>query len=159
MGAVQTQRKLERGVIALDEAKKEIGALTKRDLFMLGIALYIGEGTKWQNLVRIVNADPKVIALAIRWLTDICDVDKDAIRLRIHGYPDTDFVKARQYWARVAEVSQSHFQSNVIDTRVGKSANRGTLPFGTVHVNVVGDKRVGTSLGLKIRKWMEVVLD
>jgi len=159
MGAVQRTRKLERGNSALLEAKKEVGVLNKRDLFMLGIALYIGEGTKWQNLVRIVNADPKVIRLAIRWLVEICDVEQGSIRLRIHGYPDTDFKKAQKYWADISGISLHNFQSNVIDKRVGKSEKRGVLPFGTVHVSVVGDKRVGTSLGLKIRKWMEVVLD
>ena len=159
MGAVQMKMKLERGSVALHEARKEIGELNKRDLFMLGIALYIGEGTKWQNLVRIVNADPKVIRLAVRWLKEICDVGENSIRLRIHGYPDTDFKKSQKYWSGVSGIPVNNFQSNIVDKRIGKSEKRGVLPFGTVHVTVVGDGRVGTSLGLKIRKWMEVVLD
>lgn len=159
MGAIQKRRRVERENIALQEARKEIGELNKRDLFMLGVALYVGEGTKWQNLVRIVNSDPKVIRLAVRWLREICNVDKKSIFLRIHGYPDTNFKKAREYWGDISGIDKTNFQSNVVDKRVGKSEKRGVLPFGTIHVTVVGDGRAGTSLGLKIRKWMEVVLD
>src|SRR4051812_19693196 len=42
-------------------AKKEIGDLSKRDLWMLGLGLYIGEGSKSIESVRIVNSDPAVI--------------------------------------------------------------------------------------------------
>lgn len=40
-------------------AKKEIGKLTKRDLWLLGIGLYLGEGRKFQEAIRITNSDPK----------------------------------------------------------------------------------------------------
>lgn len=159
LGNFQRENRKKRCETALSEAKKEIGSITKRDLFMLGIALYIGEGTKWQNLVRIVNSDPKVVKLVVRWLQEICGVNKDNVFLRIHGYPDTDFTEAKKYWARVAGVDPAHFQSYVVDKRVNKSKKRGLLPYGTVHVNVVGDRRGEVNLGLKIRKWMEVVLD
>jgi hypothetical protein len=53
----------------------------------------------------------------------------------------------------------SNFQKPVIDKRIGKTAKRGILPFGTIHLTVVGDKRKGPNHGLLIRKWMEVVLD
>ena len=156
---IQKDRKRDRQILALEEGRKEIGKLTKRDVFMLGIALYIGEGTKWQNLVRVVNSDYRVIKLAIRWLTEICGVRPENLRLRIHGYPDTNFDEAVRFWSRNTGIRSELFQSSVVDRRIGKSSKRGTLPFGTVHLNVVGDRREGTNLGLKIRKWMEVVLD
>ena len=34
---------------------------------MLGLGLYIGEGGKTDGLIRIINSDPKVIKLAIKW--------------------------------------------------------------------------------------------
>ena len=45
-------------------AAKEIGELSLRDIFMLGIGLYLGEGSKSQEQVKIVNADPIIIKLA-----------------------------------------------------------------------------------------------
>src|SRR5258707_15139920 len=44
---------------------EEIGVLTKRDLCMLGLGLYIGEGSKTIESVRIINSDPPVILTAI----------------------------------------------------------------------------------------------
>ena len=46
---------------------KEVGTLNRRDLWLLGIGLYIGEGTKTYENVRIINSDPAVIKLAVKW--------------------------------------------------------------------------------------------
>ena len=51
---------------AKEEARKEIGEITKRDLFMLGIGIYIGEGAKTFDIVRVINADPKIIKFTVR---------------------------------------------------------------------------------------------
>src|SRR3989344_8621487 len=45
-------------------AETDIGKLSQRDLFMLGIGLYLGEGSKSQEEIRVVNADPIIIKLA-----------------------------------------------------------------------------------------------
>jgi len=42
----------------LEVGVKEIGLLSRRDLWLLGIGLYLGEGTKTYENVRIVNSDP-----------------------------------------------------------------------------------------------------
>jgi hypothetical protein len=159
LGAIQHKNKIRRVGLAISEARTAVGNISKRDLMMLGIGIYIGEGTKWENIVRIVNSDPKVIRLSVRWLQEVFGVKKSNLYLRIHGYPDTDFEKAIDFWSKETGISKNNFQSHVIDRRKGKSTKRGTLPFGTAHLNVVGDKRGEISLGLQIRKWMEVVLD
>src|SRR3989344_4533378 len=60
-GQAKNRKKIESITKAQEIAKKDIGRLTRRDLFMLGIGLYIGEGSKTMNLVRIINANSKVI--------------------------------------------------------------------------------------------------
>src|SRR5438067_3463226 len=37
------------------EAGKEVGLLSNRDLFMLGLGVYIGEGTKTHDIIRVIN--------------------------------------------------------------------------------------------------------
>ena len=44
-------------------AKVDIGNLSKRDLFMLGLGVYIGEGSKTQDIIRLVNCDYRVLNL------------------------------------------------------------------------------------------------
>lgn len=48
-------------------AAKEIGHVSKRDLFMFGLGLYMGEGNKTHDIVRIANADPAVMRSMIAW--------------------------------------------------------------------------------------------
>src|SRR3989344_4399304 len=45
----------------------DIGKISKRDLFMFGLGLYLGEGSKTYEITRVVNSDPDVIRLAIAW--------------------------------------------------------------------------------------------
>ena len=59
------KQKLAKLATAYSKATDEMGELCKRDVFIAGIALYAGEGSKTQNLVRLVNADPKIIIFFI----------------------------------------------------------------------------------------------
>lgn len=47
-------------------AVKRIGNLTDREMFMLGLGIYIGEGSKSGNFTRIVNSDPNIIRFSMR---------------------------------------------------------------------------------------------
>src|SRR3989338_5572381 len=60
-GRIKAKQKIESIEKAEAEAKNEIGEITKRDLFMLGIGIYIGEGAKTNNIIRVINANPKII--------------------------------------------------------------------------------------------------
>src|SRR3990167_102878 len=86
----KSQQKIESISKAENEAKKEIGKLSKRDLFMLGIGIYIGEGTKTHDIIRVINSDPKIIKLAIKWFREVCGLGIDNFRIRIHLYPDNN---------------------------------------------------------------------
>lgn len=51
-----------------DEGRREIGNLSKRDLFLVGIALYWAEGFKKDSQAGFANSDPKMVNLFLRWL-------------------------------------------------------------------------------------------
>ena len=72
------------------EAKRELGKVSRRDLFMLGLGLYIGEGSKTAEITRFVNSDPTTVNFMIRWFTDALGLPKKNLRVRIHLYPDFD---------------------------------------------------------------------
>ena len=67
IGRAKLKSALSKNKTKLDDIKKrkkegveEIGTLSKRDLFMLGIGLYLGEGSKALEEIRIVNCDPAI---------------------------------------------------------------------------------------------------
>ena len=146
---------------ARKRAVEDIGQLSHRDLFMLGIGIYIGEGSKTQNIVRVVNADARVICLFIKWLTSL-GYDINNLAIRIHLYQDSDVVAAETYWAKQTGLKSAQFQKACIDTRQQKNRKRsGTHLYGTAHVTVraVGNKQFGVGFSRLIGAWMEKVLE
>ncbi|HUC96144.1 MAG TPA: helix-turn-helix domain-containing protein, partial [Candidatus Saccharimonadales bacterium] len=49
----------------------EVGKVSKRDLWMIGLGLWIGEGSKTMEQIRLVNSDPRVVRLFLSWLREI----------------------------------------------------------------------------------------
>lgn len=61
-------------------ARTRIGNLSKRDKFMLGIALYWGEGVKTrESATAFVNSDPETVLFARNWFEQI-GVDRSMFR-------------------------------------------------------------------------------
>ena len=153
--------KLESISAAKKEAIRDVGVLNKRDLFMLGIGLYLGEGAKTNDSVRIINSDPKIIKLAVRWFKEICGLSISNFRVRLHLYPDNKVVDAINFWSKELGIKKDYFQKIQIDQRKDKKKfNKGKLPFGTAHLSIVsnGDKRFGVYLARRINAWIENVL-
>jgi hypothetical protein len=147
---------------ARKEAIKHIAVVSQRDLLMLGIGIYIGEGTKSHEQVRIINSDARIIALAVRWFTEILSVPKDNLRIRLHLYPDSNVLKSTRFWEKQTGIPKHHFQKISVDRRTNKKMlNYGKLPYGTVHLSVLsqGDKRFGKHLARLIFSMIDIVED
>ncbi len=156
----KNKRKQESISVAQKQARKEIGTISKRDLFMLGIGLYIGEGTKTHDQIRVANSDSKVIAFMIRWFRAY-GVPEDHFMARAHIYPDTDEKKVVAYWSKATGLAKERFHKSYVDRRVNKTRNMaGKLPFGTLHLTIRehGKKEFGSLFARKIKAWMDVVL-
>jgi uncharacterized protein (DUF927 family) len=142
-------------------AKKDIGTFSKRDLFMLGLGVYIGEGSKTQDIIRVVNSDYRVIILFIKWLCALGFTQKN-FSIRIHLYPDSDIKEAEAYWADRVGLPSIQFQKACIDRRVNKDRKRsGTHQYGTAHVTVRSNdtKELGVLFSRRIGAWMKEVLE
>jgi hypothetical protein len=153
----QKQASIER---ARTKARQDIGPLTKRDLFMLGLGIYIGEGSKTQDIIRLVNADPNVLKIYISWLQSF-GLGVENFVIRIHLYPDSSVLDAEVFWSKQLGLPRTQFQKPSIDRRVGKDRKRsGTHKYGTAHVTVRsnGEKAFGVELARRIGAWMEEVL-
>lgn len=156
-GEIKTQIKQRSILKARQEAESDIGTLSKRDLFMFGIGLYLGEGSKTANVVRVVNSDVSVIRLAIAWLESL-GVLRNQFRMTIHLYPDSDVNKCLQFWSEATTIPLDQFAKPQIDRRKNKKANKeGKLPYGTAHLGVRsgGRKEFGVFFLRKILGWID----
>lgn len=161
MMAAKSKIKRESFLQARKEAEQDIGTLSSRDLFMLGLGLYIGEGAKSSSVTCFVNSNVSTMRLIINWFTQAIGIKPVHIRIRLHLYPDSDLEKCHNYWSSQTGIPQEQFFRPVIDRRQDKRAiKNGKLPYGTAHltVNSLGEKRFGVFLARKILAWSDIVL-
>jgi len=138
-------------------AQIELGEISKRDLWMLGIGLYIGEGSKAYEIIRISNSDPVVVKLAIEWFKDSCGLADENIIITLHLYPDNDKQKCVKYWSETIGVSAKKFRKTQVDERINKSNKKSRkLPYGTAHISIVsnGNPDFGVNLHRRIMGWI-----
>jgi len=139
-------------------ARRELGIITKRDLWMLGLGVYIGEGSKAYETTQIINSDPAIVRLAVKWFNDICGVQKDNITVVMHLYPDNNEAACRNYWKKITGLSNKQFRKTQIDRRMNKSSSkRRKLPYGTIRLSIIsnGDSNFRVNLHRKIMGWIE----
>ncbi|MGW1913965.1 hypothetical protein ACWCQS_25350 [Streptomyces sp. NPDC002076] len=113
-----------------EAARAEIGALTDRELFLAGVALYWAEGSKSKPYARrecvtFVNSDPDVIALYLAWL-DLLGVKKDRMRFRVMIHETADIDAAERYWADLAAVGVAVFLRATLKKHNPKTVRRNT---------------------------------
>lgn len=143
-------------------AKRELGKLTKRDLWFVGIGLYLGEGSKLYERTRIINSDPKIIKLAVKWFREICGLENENLIPTVHTYPDNNISETINYWAKITGISRRQFSKTQIDRRLNKSdKKKRKLPYGTLHLQIksYGKKEFGKSLHRRIMGWIEASLN
>jgi len=84
-----------------ERAKKEFPAMKSNPLFVAGLMLYWGEGTKNPKTpIQLSNIDPKMIRLFKKFLLNICDIDKSQLRLALTLYPDLSKDKCKNFWSK-----------------------------------------------------------
>lgn len=160
--ANEAQRAKKRKSIgdAKELAIKDIGKFTKRDLFMLGIGLYIGEGSKTTSSIRVTNSDPKIIKTFIYWFKKIMNLQNINFSIRIHSYPDNNQEDLIVFWMKETGLPRGAFLETWVDVRTNKKKkNLGKLPYGTAHltVNRVGKGSAGAFLMRRVLAWIEIV--
>lgn len=128
------------------KAEQEIGSLSDRELWLLGIALYWAEGAKekeWAPGKRMIfsNSDPRMLRVFLRWTKGFGGVSLSVIRLNvcIHESKRDKIEQVIDFWSKelglpVTAFSTVHFKRNKIRT---KRKNVGLLYNGLVRVSIL----------------------
>ncbi len=143
-------------------AKGNIGTLSKRDHYIFGLGIYLGEGSKIGDYIIITSSDPRIIKFSINWFKKHFGLNESNFRIRIHIYPDNDENKIIKFWMDAVSLKREAFFSSYIDRRLNKKKGRaGVLPYGTAHLSIVsnGNKDFGVLLHRKIIASIDFVLE
>lgn len=90
----------------------EVGLISKRELFLAGVALYWAEGFKKDSRAGFASSDPAMIKLFIKWLMVCCGYTLKDLKFRVtanisHKYRISEI---QDYWQEVTEAKTVDFQ-------------------------------------------------
>lgn len=111
--------------------------LTKRELYLLGLFLYWGEGLKADSaMVSFSNSNPRVLKFAIYWLIKILKIPRRKIRVRLHLYKDMDKKKELGFWSKELNIPKKQFNKPYIKETTHKSLTYKGFGHGTCDVAI-----------------------
>jgi len=114
---------------------KGIESINDAILYGLGIGLYWGEGNKAnKNSVRLGNSDPHLIVAFVRFLTEICGVDKARLRFSLQIFSDLDGDEILRQWAEILDVSSSQFYKITVTISGSVGTYRTKSKYGVLTV-------------------------
>lgn len=139
--------------IIFDKAKEDYSTISREELKLIGIILYLGEGAKSARaMARLANADPAVIKIMMRFFREICNVPEEKFRAHIHIFSHLDIERTEKYWSKVIGIPRKQFYKTYTKPSAASLQKRDKLPFGTVDISVND-----TKLFLTITGWMEKI--
>ena len=148
-------RENNRRQLIIDKAKSEIKHLLRKELWLVGIALYWGEGAKTlRSGVQFSNSDPRSIQLMMQFFKKNCKVPQNKFRGHIHIHPHLDEERAKMYWHNISGIPYNQFYKTSKQQSKASKGKKDTLPFGTFSIQICN-----TELFLKIKGWIEGVYE
>ncbi len=144
-------------------AQKEIGKITKRELFLIGVVLYWAEGSKEKEHYSscrtiFTNTDPDMIVLFLSWLRKICNKGlSDLIfDLYIHESQHNRTAEIIGFWSEATGYPIKNFQHIYYKKGNPKTTrkNIGDSYHGTLKIIV----RSSSSLNRRIAGWTQGVV-
>jgi transcriptional regulator with XRE-family HTH domain len=94
---------------AYNKVSENIYTLNKREIFLTGLFLYWGEGSKTRTAVSALsNTDPAVLMFYIKWLKNF-GVKKKNLKAKLQLYQDMNVKNLTKYWSRKLRIPVSSF--------------------------------------------------
>ena len=114
-------------------AAAEVGSMSDRDLFMAGIGLYAGDGSKGEGRVTFSNSNPALVSLFCRWFRRFFDIDESRLRARVYLHLGLDIEAAERAWSEVLQIPRSQFYA-AHRPAAAVSVRHNKHEFGCAHV-------------------------
>lgn len=150
-------RRLQDTATEAQKGKRDVGAINKRDLFMIGIALYWGEGyKKGSDELGFTNSDPRIIRVFITWLRTCYGAQSEDLIARVsinaaHAHRESKVVR---FWSEVTNIPLRQFtKTSFIKAKLRKNYKDQDVHFGTLRIKL----RRGSALRRRILGSIEAV--
>ncbi len=151
--------RIARQTRTIESARKEIRSISKKELWLIGIALYWAEGSKQKKFnvsqrTTFNNSDPRMIFLFDRWLREICGLEKEDLHYSIYIHRTADIEAARKYWGNLVKTDIKKIYLKTHNPKSNKK-NYDENYHGLLRIDV----RRSTDLNRKITGWILGMLE
>lgn len=113
--------------------------ISRKDLFAVGLGLYWGEGVKAnRSEVSIINSDPRVIKLMMRWFEECWGITKDRFHPRIFisdTHRDREEVVIK-YWMKTLGLPRSQFRKIIFLAKRKKIYENREVYYGVLALRI-----------------------
>ena len=142
-------------ILAKEKAKnirlkfsKKIKRISKKDLIIIGTALYWAEGYKrlkkvngreiTAHMIAFTNSDAVMVRIFILFLQNILNISSNKIFIETRLFPHISAIEAIKYWMNITKLDESQFYKPTYPISRQSQSKRPTerLPYGTVRVIV-----------------------
>ena len=115
----------------------DISVFSNRDLFIAGLFLYWGEGSKSErSTTALSNTDPAMLRFFLKWLR-LFNINDDKLHITLQLYSDMDINKEIKFWAEQLKLPKNLFKKPYIKTSTlsGLTYKRG-FGHGTCNIRI-----------------------
>ncbi|OGK36827.1 hypothetical protein A3F03_01230 [Candidatus Roizmanbacteria bacterium RIFCSPHIGHO2_12_FULL_41_11] len=106
--------RLEKIIYYQNKGKKEVGKLSERDQFVVGISLYAAEGKKSDRQIGFSNSDPRLIKFMRDWFIRYLDIPIRKMHGAIWLHKGLDEKNAKSYWSDLTQIPENQFHKTYV---------------------------------------------
>ena len=114
-------------------APKQDLTIAEEQLRIAGAMLYWAEGSKNRTTVDLANSDPRLIALFVTFLRNICGVAEERLRVHLYAYADQDIESLKAFWSEVTGIASQQFIKPYVRALTPNLSHR-KMTWGLVHI-------------------------
>ena len=105
------KERIERHALQKQKGAKGLGVLSDRDILMVGLGLYWGEGYKYENgEFGFTNSNPQMIRFYLKWLK-LWNVEKHSLifRLTLNEFFRKEEINIKSFWINFLSIDEKQF--------------------------------------------------
>lgn len=117
-----------------DSGSRQIGSLSRRDRFLVGVSLYMAEGSKTGCGVEFTNSDPDAVKFMASWFQEFCQVSIAKLRCSLWLHSNLDENIAKGYWSNLLKIPQNQFGKTYFAKNIKNKIRKQIHPYGIIKI-------------------------
>ena len=147
---VNLARHLNLSRMAVHKILKKLTEKEER-LKISAVMLYWAEGYKvGRGTVDFANSDPDMVVIFWKFLSEICQVNRNRVRLHLYAYEGQDIQNLMQFWCTLLNLPKHHFIKPYIKKAATPGPRGPRMVHGLVHI-----RYSDTKLLRQILEWID----